>query len=200
MNGQNVVRLIPAQARKAREVAQRIAAALEDMPEADWPAWERQVLSNRLYLIAADGEEPDVWTGGYVMLSPKAAGIVWDAIRELPANKRPQEVRHAFDLALQNIRWDTGEVMLRRDQLAELMKCTPDKVSKAMAVLAEWHVIRRETMRVEGMKGRGIVTYFMNPHLAWRGKLTGRADEARQTAPGPLLQLMQGGKGENATG
>jgi DNA-binding transcriptional MocR family regulator len=103
-------------------------------------------------------------------------------------------VRHAFDLALLNLRQDTGEIMLTRDELAERMKCSPQDVSKAMGQLAKMGVILKgERRRVAGLKGPGPVPYFVNPHAAWNGSTAIRDLEAQRQTP-PLLALMEGGK------
>jgi len=61
--------------------------------------------------------------------SPIQTAAIWDAIRALPSDDRPHQVRHAFDLVLLNLRQDTGEVLLTRDQLAEEIGCAPKHVS-----------------------------------------------------------------------
>lgn len=98
-----------------------------------------------------------------------------------------------FDLVLLNLRPDTGEVMLLRDQLAERVGCDPHSVTKAMGVLKRLGVIETERRKVDGMRGPGVVAYFINPHAAWNGDLSLRR-EAADRQPPPLLHLMEGGK------
>lgn len=126
------------------------------------------------------------------MLSREQTAAIWDAIRELPSQCRPNQVRHAFDLVLLNLRWDTGEVMLTRDEIAERMKCSARDVSTVMGVLGRLGVIERQVRRVPGMKGPGMVAYFVNPHAAWNGDLKTRQDFAEDFKP-PLLTIMEGG-------
>jgi len=127
------------------------------------------------------------------MLSRAQTAAIWDAIRALPADDRPNQVRHAFDLVVLNLRQDTGEVMLTREQLAEKIGCAPRNLSTIMGVLERLGVIRRERRRIEGLQGRGIAVYFVNPHVAWNGSLDIRKTEAGDAQP-PLLTLMEGGK------
>jgi hypothetical protein len=128
------------------------------------------------------------------MLSVQQIGAIWDALRALPAKDRPQEVRHAFDLCVLNLRQDTGEVMLTRDEIAERMKATPYNVSRAMGVMERMGIIiKGERRRVEGLRGRGVVPYFVNPHAAWNGHLELQKIEAQRQTP-PLLRMMEGGK------
>jgi hypothetical protein len=124
------------------------------------------------------------------MLSRTQTAAIWDAIRALPADDRPGHVRHAFDLALLNLRQDTGEIMLSRDQLAEKIGCAPKHISTIMGTLEKMDVVRRERRRMDGIRGRGMAVYFVNPHVAWNGDLATRKREAEKHAP-PLLTLMQ---------
>jgi len=80
----------------------------------------------------------------HAMLSRMQTATIWDAIRALPSDDRPNQVRHAFDLVLLNLRQDTGEVLLTRDQLAEEINCAPRSVSTIMGTLEKMGVIRRE--------------------------------------------------------
>jgi len=129
----------------------------------------------------------------FTMLGRTQTKAIWDAIRALPADERPNQILHAFDLVLLNLRQDTGEVLLTRDQLAEEIGCAPQSVSMIMGTLERMGVIRRERRRIEGVQGRGVAVYFINPHVAWNGSLDTRKTEAAEVKP-PLLTLMEGGK------
>jgi predicted transcriptional regulator len=109
----------------------------------------------------------------------------------LPSDDGPNQVRHAFDLV--NLRQDTGEVLLTRDQLAEEIDCAPKNVSTIMGTLEKMGVIRRERRKIEGMQGRGIAVYFINPHVAWNGSLDARNAQAADTWPPMQLELLHGG-------
>jgi len=137
--------------------------------------------------------EEGLWPGGFTMLSRAQTKAVWKAIRALPPEKRPHQVRDAFDAVVLNLRQDTGEVMLTRDQLAEEIGCSADHVSRVMGTLEELGAIRRERRRITGMRGPGMAVYFINPHVAWNGSLDARKAEAADAKP-PLLILMEGGK------
>ncbi len=125
------------------------------------------------------------------MLSRDQTAAVWDAIRALPADDRPNQVRHAFDLVLLNLRQDTGEVMLTRDQLAERRGCAPNQISRIMSTLERMGVVRRERRRIEGVQGHGMAVYFINPHVAWNGSLDVQKAEATDTKP-LVLTLVEG--------
>lgn len=132
--------------------------------------------------------------GPYVMLSVQQIDTIWDAIRQLPKKDRPHDVRHVLDKALVHLRQDTGEIMLTRAELSEKTGITPQDVSKALGVLARLGVvIKGEYRRYPGQQGRGLATYFINPHAAWNGALAIRSIEAERQ-PTPMLRIMQGGK------
>ena len=61
-----------------------------------------------------------------------------------------------------------------------------------MGTLKRIGVIVRERVRLDGMRGRGIARYRINPHIAWHGGLETRATQAKQI-PLPLT-VIDGGK------
>ncbi len=145
-----------------------------------------------LHRYARPDNNEGFWPGGFTMLSRNQTAAVWNAIRLLPREKRPNQVRDAFIVMMLNIRQDTGEVLLTRKEIAEHIGCSPNSVSRIMSTLERMNVITRDLTRVDGLRGPGVVTYKVNPHLAWNGSLDVAKVEAETVAP-PLLKLMQGG-------
>lgn len=192
-----VLRLLPARERLKRDRARRMIDLLAGAEGLDLAAWELERVRNALFRVAEPASEAALWPGGYEMISRELTAKVWDWIRGLPGKDRPSEVRHAFDLVLVNLRPDTGEVMLTRDEFAERMGVEPMRVTQAMGVLARAGVILRERRKVAGLRGPGVAVYRINPHLAWNGSLAARAAAVKEAEP-PLLVLMQGGKVEPA--
>lgn len=194
-----VVRLRTPQQRTERATAAGLAEQLRLLPDGllqQLPGSVRLAISRAthgLHKHARPDTEEGLWPGGFTMLSRAQTKAIWDAIRALPADERPNQVRHAFDLVVLNLRQDTGEVMLTRDQLAAEIGCAPRSVSTIMGTLERLGVVRRERRRVEGMQGRGMAVYFVNPHVAWNGSLDIRKAEAAGERP-PLLVVMEGGK------
>lgn len=176
----------------ARDTAAQLAAQIRLFPEEQLPAQARAAMLNQLQRFTHPDADQPIWKGGYMMLSQIQCVAVWDAIRALPSDARPNQVRHAFDLVLANLRQDTGEVMLTRDDFAERIGILPRNVSTIMGTLERMGVIRRERRAIEGIRGRGMAVYFINPHVGWNGSLEIRKEEAEATPP-PLLTLMQGG-------
>ena len=187
-----VKRFVPKSQRVQAEVAASIEEQLGLFALDQLPEQPREALLNALHRYRHDSNVESIWPGGFTMLSRTQTAAIWKAIRALPADARPGQVRHAFDLALLNLRQDTGEIMLTRDQLAEEIGCAPKHVSTIMGTLENLGVIRRERRKVEGMQGRGMAVYFINPHVAWNGDLTIRHREASKHQT-PLLRLMEGG-------
>ena len=194
-----VVRLQAKEQRTQRETASSLAEQLRQLPDElldQLPGGVRLAISRATYGLhrhARPDTEEGLWPGGFTMLSRAQTKAIWDAIRALPADERPGHVRHAFDLVILNLRQDTGEVMLTRDQLAEEIGCDPNHVSNVMGTLERMGVIRRERRRIDGMRGPGVAVYFVNPHVAWNGSLDARKEEAAEVKP-PLLTVMEGGK------
>ncbi len=195
-----VVRLATQRQQTEREASAAVAEQLSLLsPETldRLPMQARIAISRATHALqrhARPDTEEGLWPGGFTMLSRAQTAAIWDAIRALPPDDRPNHVRHAFDLVLLNLQQDTGEVMLTRDQLAERVGCARENMSRIMGTLERMGVIRRERRRVEGMQGRGVAVYFVNPHVAWNGSLDIRKAEAAEVTP-PMLRLMQGGAG-----
>jgi CRP-like cAMP-binding protein len=194
-----IVRLTTQKQHSEREVWAQAAEQLSLLPEEllkHLPGEARIAISRATHALqkaARPDTEEGLWPGGFTMLSRNQTIAIWDAIRALPSDDRPNQVRHAFDLVLVNLRQDTGEVLLTRDQLSEKIGCTPNHISRIMGTLEKMGVIRRERRKIEGMQGRGVAVYFINPHVAWNGSLDVRKAQAAETRPPMQLELLQGG-------
>ncbi|GEL51858.1 helix-turn-helix domain-containing protein [Acetobacter tropicalis] len=194
-----IVRLTTKPQRSEREEAAQAAeqlSLLSDQFLKHLPGEARLAISRATYALQK-AARPDttegLWPGGFTMLSRNQTIAIWDAIRALPSDDRPHQVRHVFDLVLVNLRQDTGEVLLTRDQLAEKVGCTSNHISRMMGTLEKMGVIRRERRKIEGVQGRGVAVYFINPHVAWNGSLDVRKAQAAETRPPMQLELLQGG-------
>ena len=130
------------------------------------------------------------WT--FVMLSPSQNAAVVSYLAQ--HSSRPLVAVQLWALCFEHLRNDTGEIMLRRDEIADKLKEEPRTISSLMSELEEIGAIIRRRERVAGMRGQGLVRYFMNSIVGTH--LTGEArDKAQAEAPpGPLLRIMNGGK------
>lgn len=127
------------------------------------------------------------WT--FIMLSPEQNAAVVDWLSD--NSQRPQVAVRLWAKLFKHLRTDTGEIVATRDELAEMVGERPDNISQVMGELASIGAISRKRERVAGMRGPGLVRYFMNPRVATN--LTGAArDTAQKEAP--LLALIEGGR------
>ena len=187
-----VSRFVPKARRIQREVAVELTAQLDLFPPDQLHPHVREAMLNAMHRFVHDDHAEGLWPGGFTMISRAQTGAIWKTIRALPPADRPHQVLYAFNLILLNLRQDTGEVMLTRDQFADEIGCTPNHVTNIMATLDRLGVIRRERRKVAGVRGLGMVVYFINPHVAWNGSLDARRLEAAPTPP-PALRLLNGG-------
>lgn len=193
----SVVRLRTRQDAEQRQAASALAEHLQQIPDEllrQLPAAERQAISGlvRASLRQSRSADEGLWPGGFVMLSRDQTAAVWNAIRKLPAKDRPRDVRDAFMLMLLNIRQDTGELVMSRDEFAAELGILPRHVSTVMSTLERIGVVRRERWREPGTRGPGVVTYYVNANVAWNGSLDIRKREAAKSAP-PSLRVVKGG-------
>ena len=181
-----ITRLVSQPERISRQKATDARQAVLDL-ELPQTATETILLTRARH---ADPGRPERWT--FHMLQPDQVLTVWNAIRALPGKDRPHQVRHLFDLVLTHLEWNSGLVLLTREELAERIGTTPGTVSRMMGTLERIGVIVRERVKRDGMRGRGIARYRINPHVAWHGGLDARQEQAKQI-PLPLT-LIDGGK------
>lgn len=124
------------------------------------------------------------WT--FIMLSPEQNHLV---IEHLAANsKRPIMALRAWGLCFNHMRNDTGEILLYREELAEKLGTDAENVSRVMTELVNFGAIIRRREPRQGVRGPGMVHYFMNPKVATH--LAGvERDKAQNDAP--LLRLIE---------
>lgn len=141
-------------------------------------------VSELLGLVDRQTASRNRWT--FVMLSPSQNAIVVNYLAK--HSKRPIIAMQLWALFFEHLRTDTGEIMLRREEIAEKMGLDADNVSHIMTELVEFGAIIRRREKVGGLKGPGFVRYFMNPRVATH--LSGKErDKAQDEAP--LLRLIE---------
>ena len=127
------------------------------------------------------------WT--FVMLSPSQNAAV---VNFLATNSsRPIEAMRLWAMCFEHIDMDTGEIMLSREEIADKLGDKSENISRIMSELVEFGAISRRRQKVAGLRGQGMVKYFMNPRVATH--LAGSARDKAQ-AEAPLLRLIDGGK------
>lgn len=161
--------------------AQRVAEATQLQALARKAGLSSQDAQNLADALRA--QAPSEWT--FVMLSPSqnAAVVRWI----MDHSKRRNDAVKLWVRLFEVMRNDNGQIMQSREELAAHLGISPDHVSRIMSELETINAIRRER------NGRGV-RYFMNSTVATHLPATAR--KAAQEADGPLLRVMQGGRGE----
>ncbi|MES1026623.1 helix-turn-helix domain-containing protein [Gloeocapsa sp. BRSZ] len=172
------------------EQAARVEEQLKLFPPELLPEQPLHAILNTLYQLKEE-DKADTWV--FSMVGRKKVMAISRAIRNLPPSMRPHQTLETFLHVLLNVRQDTGEIMLTRDEIADEIKTTSDNISNVMGTLEKMGVIRREYRKVAGMRGRGMVVYFINPDVAWNGSLSLRKAEAERTQQQFNFTLIQGG-------
>jgi hypothetical protein len=165
------LRTKPERLREEQAAALRqLVLAFPGLPE---PAVGAIVVAIDRETVATSG-----WT--FVMLSPAQNRAVVNWLLE--NSSRPQKAVSLWSLLFEHLRRDTGEIMLSREEMAEQIAEEPKHVSTIMTELEGIGAISRRRERVAGMRGPGMVRYFMNPNVGTH--LVGAArDKAQARAP-----------------
>lgn len=136
-------------------------------------------------VAAIDGETAaeNGWT--FVMLSPaqNEAVVAW----LLDHSSRPKKAVRLWAVLFRHLNNKTGEIALTREEMAEAIGENPGNISAIMGELEGIGAIIRRRERVSGMRGPGMVRYFMNPNVATH--LPGKAREKAQAAA-PKLRVV----------
>lgn len=153
--------------------------------------WSREVIGpqNAAQLalaFASRTPDPEAERWIFAMINPAQNFAVVEWLRA--HSKRPQAAVTVWGLLLTALRYDTGEILLTRSQIAERVSISPDNASRIMTELASINAVRRER---EGRK----VRYFLNANIATHIPGPEARQRAREAA-GPLLTLMEGGRPE----
>ncbi len=162
------------------------AAALRQLV-LDFPDLPQRAVGELIATIDRQTVSKSGWT--FVMLSPEQNASVVQWLADNSA--RPIVAMRLWAQLFNNLRTDTGEIVQTRDELAEALGAKPTEISQIMGELATIGAISRVRERVAGMRGPGLVRYFMNPRVATN--LTGAARDQAQ-AEAPLLALIEGGR------
>ena len=107
-------------------------------------------------------------------------------------SSRPLVAVQLWAMCFQHLRDDTGEILLSRDTIAEQLGEHADNISRIMGELETCGAIIRRREKVAGMRGPGLVRYFMNPRVATH--LSGaKRDQAQEASP-PILSVVSGSR------
>lgn len=109
-------------------------------------------------------------------------------------SKRPMKAVSVWTLLFDHLMPHTGQIMLTREEIAKQVGIAVQEVSKIMTELVTFGAISTEREKVAGMRGPGLVRYFMNRHVAEVGSRATHDELASIPKPGSKLELLQGGK------
>jgi len=143
---------------------------------------DADTLSKIDHAAQAHAHNAEKWIFAMISTDQQAAVIDW-----ISANsKRPMKAMRLWGHMLANIDQNTGEIMVGRRELADLVDMNTRNLSSTMTELASINAVRR-------VKEGRSVRYFLNPHIATHIPTAAARAKAREDA-GPLLKLMEGGK------
>lgn len=159
-----------------RERLRQMLLSFDDLPER----------ATRELIVAIDRQTAATSSETFVMLSPSdnAKVVAWLAEN----SAKPMLAMVLWSKLFEYLDRTTGEIMRTRDELAEAVGTNSDEVSRIMGELESICAISRKRVKVAGMRGPGMVRYFMSPRVGTH--LGGKAREiAQQEAP--LLRIME---------
>jgi hypothetical protein len=144
-------------------------------------------------LIAIDrvtATDRDDWR--FILMAAEQFNAVADWLEEHSA--RPRMAVRLFRHLLRFVDPRTDEILRTRDELAELIKARPADVSTVMNELVAIGAIRRERERVPGLKGPGMVHWYLNPLVATHLPLKARERAQAEASPLELAPPEKGKK------
>lgn len=109
-------------------------------------------------------------------------------------SKRPMKAVSVWTLLFDHLMPHTGQIMLTREEIADQVGIAVQEVSKIMRELVTFGAISTEREKVVGMRGPGLVRYFMNRHVAEVGSRATQAELSLIPKPGAKLTVINGGR------
>ena len=169
------------------------AKALKDvlLPFLDDQSYPQDHVQGLLYEIDRK-TRPNAPAETFIMLkaAQNAAVVQWLGTN----SRRPAKAMMVWGTLFEHLYPHTGQIMLTREEIAEKVGIRPTEVSAIMGELAKCHAIFTERRRVEGVRGPGQVTYFMNKHVAEYGSRASEEELSRIPKPGFSPRVIEGGQ------
>jgi len=186
----NITRLQTKKERLREDQGALLKQALLPFAEVD-PAMRDAV--GRLYVQINRITTPDQGTTEpFVMIRPAQNRAVTLWLME--NSQRPMKAVSVWTLLFDHLMPYTGQVMLTREEIAEQVGIPVNHISQIMNELVSFGAIFSERERVAGMRGPGLVRYYMNRHVAEVGNRATQEELALIPKPGHKLEVVQGGK------
>jgi len=124
--------------------------------------------------------DPNTWT--FIMINAEQNFAVVDYLEE--KSKRPLKALKLWALLFDNVHRETGQIMLTRQEMADIVKIHSNDVSSIMSELESINAITKE-------KDGRSVTYYMNPNV---GTHLSQEDREKAQVKAPALKVINGGK------
>jgi hypothetical protein len=173
-----LVRLKPGGDKLREEQAARLRQLVLGFPEAPPDAISRVLAAIDRETAARNG-----WT--FVMLSPDQNRAVVGWLCE--HSRRPKVALLLWSELFVHLDADSGHIDASRDELAEAVNTSPDEISEVMSELVRIGAVTRWYEKVPGLRGRGMVRYAMNPHVATKLPGAARVEAQKMHAPVRLV-------------
>ena len=119
----------------------------------------------------------------FIMISPHQNAAVVRGLTQTCS--RPKQAMLLWSVMLTAVRYDTGEVLMTREEMAQHVGCSPNNISTIMKSLERMNAV------LPFKRGREK-RYRLNPTVGTHIPDPDARSEARAEA-GPLLTLMTGG-------
>jgi len=166
----DVIALPAKQRRLRKEQAEALQQLIFDF---DLDETAKAIIDNAIYRLIDESKER--WP--FVRISPAQFFFV---VKATSKAKRPDLTLRVWNMALTYMRWDTGEILVSREQLAEDAATNPVEVSRAMTELTKIGAI------LKTRRGQRVV-YSINPQIGWSGSEGTRQAAVKKI---PVLKLV----------
>jgi len=158
---------------KRKKLKKEQAEALQLAFEFDLDETVRAEIDSAIYRLT---EEPrERWL--FMRVSPEAFRQIVKAIKGC---RNVATTLSVWQVAITHMRWDTGEVLASRTQLAQDAGVALQSVSTAMSDLVRIGVVLRYR------RGRKVI-YNVNPQVCWHGHESSRQAAVKEA---PVLKLV----------
>lgn len=185
----NVARLQTRKDRLREDQAETLRQAL--LPFLDDPTFDRDAVGRVLVEIGRQTTPNPGTTEPFVMIRPAQNAAVVNWLHK--NSQRPMQAVEVWCLLFEHLLPHTGQIMLTREEIAEKVGIPANRISQIMNELVSFGAIVTEREKVAGMRGPGLVRYFMNRHVAEVGSRATQAELDLIPKPGAKLSVIQGG-------
>lgn len=160
----------------------------EDIPQPELEAVLRAAKRRCQQAAPDDGPEP------FAMITPSDNRAVMNWI--LDHSKRVRTAMRIWALLWEHLDTDgSGRILLGRQEIAEAVGVHPKAAGAVMRELEECGAILTAHHKVAGLRGRGVVEYYLNRRVGeFMRERSSRRELAQFPRPGLGFEVIDGGK------